>query len=297
MRRSFLTIALLVAPLCAAQPRLYVSGFFASSVYRYDATRTAATFANNVLRRPWGIAFGPDANLYVANASGSTPAIARVDGPFSATPGVVHSFVDAGGFFDLAFGPDGMLYAAGRGAVQRFDITTGAATDFTRGYALTETRGIAFGADGYLYVSNYEGCVMGPSGCSGTRGEVVRFDAYSGAFVDVYVRDLGSPWKIAFGRNGELLVINWTPSGNSILRIPPRNALTRVRQHAPAITHGNWFPLYVALGPDGNLYVSDGESSGSAGSVLRFDGKSGAFLDTYIANVEGGPRGLAFAIR
>jgi hypothetical protein len=32
------------------------------------------------------------------------------------------------------------------------------------------------------------------------------------------------------------------------------------------------------------------------GSVLRFNGATGAFIDVFAANIEGGPRGIAFGI-
>ncbi len=53
-------------------------------------------------------------------------------------------------------------------------------------------------------------------------------------------------------------------------------------------------PGGLAFGPDGELYVSDFAS----GSVLRFDGETGAFIDTFIAAGTGGltsPRYLVFS--
>jgi DNA-binding beta-propeller fold protein YncE len=306
-------------PSLPRSPDLFVSGFFAASVHRYYGPRniaagahpvpseSAAVYARNVLRRPWGLAFGPDGNLYVANVSGSEPAIAQISGPFSTSPGAWKPFVSAGTFYDLAFGPDGNLYAAGRGAVRRYDIVTGALIDeFTSGYELHETRGIAFGPDGRLYVSNYDGCVAGPAGCTGTRGEIVRFDNLAGEFVDVFVRSgaggLQWPWKVAFGAGGELLVVNWTESGNNILRFasPLRSrtgrpfVMPRV-ETPPFISRDDWYPLYIAAGPDGHIYVSSSDSSGSVGDVLRFDGRTGSFIDVFIGSVDGAPRGLAFA--
>lgn len=303
-------------PALPRSPDLYVSGFFAASIHRYFGPRNAvrgakpvsphagAVYAQGVVRRPWGIAFGPDGNLYVANVSGGSPAIVRVDGPFSATPGMSRDFVASGAFYDLAFGPDGNLYAAGRGAVRRYDLVTGEQIDeFTRGHALVETRGIAFGPDGLLYVSNYDGCPATPSGCGAARGEIVRFDALTGEFVDVWLRGgeggLTWPWKIAFSATGDLLIVNWTPSAhNTILlaRIRPRASHHIRRAVAPTtsvlIARDAWFPLYVATGPDGHIYVSD---SAGAGAVLRFHGRTGAFLDAFVAEVEGSPRGIAFA--
>ena len=296
---------------------LYVSGFFTSSIQRYrgpfNATpgprpgpgQSAAFYARPVTRRPWGIAFGPDGNLYVANFGTGSDAIMRVQGPFSTTAGAVSTFVDGGVFFDVAFGTDGNLYAAGRGPVQRYDLITGALIDdFTHGYTLAEVRAIAFGPDGNLYVTNFDSCVSGPVGCIGTRDEIVRFDGLTGAFLDVYVPDdqggLDSPWDLAFGPDGALFVANAKSEGDgNILRFERSTARRRsVRSPGtpePFATRPGLMPLAIAFGPDHNLYVSTSNNSGSEGAILRFDGASGAFIDVFVPSVEGGPRGMTFA--
>lgn len=294
-----LTILLALA-LAAALPLphsadLYVSGFFDSSVQRFAGPRSAlpgaksaAFYSRPVARRPWGLAFGPDGALWVAN-QGSTPGIVRVSGPFSATPGEVETITDDGTFYDLAFGPDGNLYAAGAGPVRRYDVVTHQLIDeFTHGYDLAVTRGIAFGPDGNLYVSNY---------AAGEKAEIVRFDGQTGAFIDIYIRKghggLTGPWKLAWNGRGELLVVNWEVGDGSILRYPAR--LHRGASNATFITYPNFEPLYLAIGPDQNIYVSQSDSGGASGSVLRFDGRTGAFIDVFVPTVVGGPRGLAFA--
>ncbi len=297
---GLLTAATLLSPLPHSSD-LYVSGFFTSSIQRYYGPRSAtqgprsvhggsgATYAQPVTRRPWGIAFGPDGNLYVANFGEGSDAIMRVQGPFSANAGAVSTFVDAGAFFDVAFGPDGNLYAAGHGPVLRFDIVTGALIgEFTHGHELAEVRGIAFGPDGNLYVANYDS----------VRSEIARFDALTGDFVDVYATTgqagLGLVWDIAFGPDDALFVANDT----NVLRFERPSARTRaVQNHASAVfaTYPGLTPLAIAFGPDQNLYVSSSDSSGSGGSILRFDGKTGMFIDVFVPAVAGGPRGIAFA--
>jgi len=212
----------------------------------------------------------------------------RISGPFSATPGVVETIVEAGAFYDLAFGPDGNLYAAGAGPVRRYDVVTHALIDeFTHGYELAQTRGIAFGPDGNLYVSNY----------TGAKGEVVRFDGATGDFLGVYIPSgragLRAPWKIAFDGRGDLLIANWESGSGNVLRFPSRALLAP--HAAEFIVRDGLNPLYLAIGPDQNVYVSSAGNSGADGAVLRFDGRTGAFLDVFVPSVAGGPRGLAFA--
>jgi DNA-binding beta-propeller fold protein YncE len=311
---NLLITLLLATATLPHSPDLYVSGFFAPGVFRYygplSATQgarpapgqTGATYARAFSRRPWGLAFGPDGNLYVASLFGSGDAIVRLRGPFNATPGVAEHIVSDGSFYDVAFGPDGNLYAASAGPIRRYDIVTGQLIDaFTKGHDLAETRGIAFGPDGNLYVSNYDS--------ANNKGEIVRFDGQTGAFIDVYVPNgrggLQQPYKLAFGPTGELFVANWTAlDGNNILKFFSP-AQSRVGWPVVArggggsaafITRPNFSPLYIAFGPDRNLYVSDTDNSGSMGSVLRFNGATGAFIDVFAANIEGGPRGIAFGI-
>ncbi|MHC5931156.1 MAG: SMP-30/gluconolactonase/LRE family protein, partial [Nostoc sp.] len=49
-------------------------------------------------------------------------------------------------------------------------------------------------------------------------------------------------------------------------------------------------PVKPVFGPDGNLYVSGLNSN----NVLRYDGKTGAFIDTFIPAGRGGLNGAGF---
>ena len=313
---ALLFAAASVAPI-PHSPDLYVSSFFGSAIDRFFgplatnsgpdplSSKPAALYAFPVARRPWGLAFGPDGNLYVANFGTGSEAIVRVQGPFSLTPGTVSTFVDGGAFFDVAFGPDGQLYAAGHGPILRYDIVDGTLLGaFTQGHQLAEVHAIAFGDDGYLYVANYDSCNMNALGCTTPKSEIVRFDAKSGQFVDVYLTSGSSgltlPWDLAFGPEGALFIANGTLDGNgSILRFErPCGRVRSVRgevMHAPFVTRAGLNPLAIAFGPDQNLYVSSGDNSGSSGGILRFDAHTGQFIDVFVPVVDGGPRGIVFA--
>src|SRR5262249_6718494 len=121
---------------------------------------------------PHAIAFGPDANLYVADSDSN--AVLRYQGPSGTSPGAPlpsagqtgATFVAAGsggltGPFELAFGPDGNLYVnntANALAVLRFDGTTGAflSTYVAQGSGgMVAPRGLAFDQEGRLYVADF----------------------------------------------------------------------------------------------------------------------------------------------
>lgn len=297
-------------------PDLYVSSFFGSGVQRFYGPlalttgarplegRPGAFYAVPVARRPWGLAWGPDGNLYAANFGTGSEAIVRVQGPFSASAGSVSTFVDGGAFFDVAFGPDGQLYASGHGQVARFDIADASFLGaFTHGHDLVDVHAIAFGNDGYLYVANYDSCNMNAQGCTTAKSEIVRFDAATGDFVDVFLSTgqagLAVPWDLAFGPSGSLFIANAHNDGSgSILRFDrPCGRVRSVRGetlNADFARHAGMLPLAIAFGPDQNLYVSSGDNAGSGGSILRFDGHTGQFIDAFVPTVEGGPRGIVF---
>jgi DNA-binding beta-propeller fold protein YncE len=312
--------ALLALPLSASlaapphSPDLYVARFFGNDVQRFFGPQSATPGASHpaptasgaefstgvVARRPWGIAFGPDGNLYVANQQGGDGAILRVHGPFAQDPGSVDAFVPSGNFMSLAFGLDQNLYAGGAGPVQRFDVATGASLGaFTSGRVPATVEGLAFGPDLNLYVASYNSCAPGPA-CSTTTGEILRFDGKTGAFIDVFVADgdggLEHPGGIVFGTGGDLFVANefvgGTTSGEVLRFHGPLSAAAGDPFPAPGQAGARFAaepgasPYQLAFGPDRTLYVS------SDAGVTAFNGRNGAFQKHFAAAQDA--RGIAF---
>ena len=315
-------------------PDLYVSGFFFSDVQRFygplsatpGAVHPAPGFSGDeyvagVSRRPWGLAFGPDGNLFIANQQGGDGAIMRVKGPFDASPGAPAPapgqtgsiFVPSsiGNYTVLAFGLDQNLYAGGTGAIKRFDAVTGASLgNFTSGPTLYAVWGLAFGPDQNLYASSFNSCSPGPT-CTTTNSAILRFDGRTGAFIDTFVTNLRGgmeePNGIGFGTNGDLFVCNYSLSSQTteVLRFHgPLNASAGQAFPATGRTGAQFTSpsapntgstLALAFGPDRTMYVSEGDNSGSGGVIKAYNGRTGVLLSTF-ATVSGGPRGLAFAI-
>jgi DNA-binding beta-propeller fold protein YncE len=178
----------------------------------------------------------------------------------------------------LAFGPDGDLYvsSAASSRILRYDGVTGAFRDvFIQDTALGMPFSIVFGPDGALYVS------------SGNRNTVTRIDGATGRRLGIVTTgtDLLQPIGLRFDRAGRLLVANSGKRG--ILRIDPAGGAPPER----FITDSLSYPSDVAIGQDGTVYVSDA----NRGTVLRFDGLTGRFLEVFATIPDGGaPVGLAF---
>jgi DNA-binding beta-propeller fold protein YncE len=124
------------------------------------------------------------------------------------------------------------------------------------------------------------------------NNSVFRYDERSGAFVDqIDPQNLGSlktPSAGIFGTDGNLYVSSniFEKSNQRVLQY---NGATGAFQTAFA-SQNVTSPRAVLFGPDGDLYVADGndEASGDPASVERFDGKTGAFLNYFVAQGSGG---------
>jgi DNA-binding beta-propeller fold protein YncE len=121
---------------------------------------------------------------------------------------------------------------------------------------------------------------------------VLSYDETTGAFVEQFdpqnLANLKTPTGGIFGPDGNLYVTSGVFAGNnqSVLQY---NGITGAFQSTFA-TQNITSPRGVLFGPDGNLYVADGNdaASGDPASVERFDGKTGAFLNYFVAPGSGG---------
>ena len=222
---------------------------------------------------------------------------------------------------DVAFGPEGALYAADFAAhlIRVYDSESGdAVAEIGAGSGLLGPRDLAFGPGGDLFVA------------SGLGNEVLRYDC-DGLFVDalgagsglldprglafapdghVFVSSFGSDEVLEFDGSGTLLGVSGFGSGLDGpygLAFSPRNGLLHVASHhtdqvlvfdadtgAQVGSFGAGSdldgPTSISFGPDGLLYVA---SSGT-GEVLAFR-EDGAFDRSLGGGDLGEPSGLAFA--
>ena len=197
----------------------------------------------------------------------------------------------------------GITDGAGTGTILNDETTIviadGSATEGEKGYnaldvfvganegGLVHGRGVVFGPDGNLYVGHQGVDLQGPG--------VLRFNGQTGEFIDVFASVNSETSQLLF-HNGYLFVA----ATSNILRF---DALTG----APAPAAGKTGALFAtlgdqgvvngihafAIGPDGNLYVSNQNGD----DILRYDGSTGAFIDAFVPAGSGGldePVGLTF---
>jgi glucose/arabinose dehydrogenase len=182
--------------------------------------------------------------------------------------------------FGLAFGPDGHLYVSGvnNSAVLRYNGLTGAYIDefVQKGSGgLDKVTDIAFGPDGLLYVGDNS---------QSTGDKVLRYDGLTGEFIDSLPgihAHFNQVAYLTFGPDGNLYI-----SGSGIGRFnfdtgSPETFFNHVTSQQRAI----------AFGKDGNAYVTVGDGNTPDGSVWRFHGETGEFIDEFISP-DGSGKGL-----
>ena len=157
------------------------------------------------------------------------------------------------------FGPDGNLYVlSSSDTVIRYNGSTGVFIDVfipTGTAGLDEAKDMVFGPDGNLYIAANENCFPCDPPLVGEGGRVMRFNGTTGDYIDDFIPN-------GAGTGGANLVAE---------------------------------TMSIAFGPDGYFYlgndarcVLDSNCNSTAYSVMRFDGTTGAYIDTpFPANAMG----------
>jgi DNA-binding beta-propeller fold protein YncE len=131
---------------------------------------------------------------------------------------------------------------------------------------------------GYLFIDSYD------------TQSILRYDENTGAFVDQFVPSgsggLYSSADMVIGSDHNLYVSNGVFSVNNqpndVLRYDgATGAFLGIFAGGSQLSD----PRGVSFGPDGNLYVADGNGPGD---VVRFNGNTGAFIDRFVKNNSGG---------
>ena len=277
--------ATLTATVRSNADTVYAVSNNAGTIIRYDSANPAGSVVtlsgSGAIVAPAGIALGPDGNLYIGESgdfSTIAPAIRRFD-LSSNTLSTVYTFSDSSVLPGaLAFRGNDLFvgrnpFYGDTGAVVRLANATGnsvTASNYTSGFSLASTPGLAFGADGALYVSS-----MTYDFFSGqASGSVVKFDV-TGAFLTETV--VGGTSTGLFGPTG-LGVKGTNLYTASIMNgsVLTTNLLTG--STSPFGQTGLPFGASpLAMLSDGGVIVG---SAGGAGAIFRFDA-AGNLVDTF----------------
>jgi len=273
------------------------------SVIQYDAESGACigTFTRGgKLDKPHGLTFGPNGNLFVANARDQHDPDDPTDQNIVEYDGVTGEFIrefvppGCGGLEDprggLTFGPNGNLFVSSstvpygeEGSILEYDGETGA---FVGPFVpagsggLDGPRGLTFGPNNNLFVcSFYSNCV-------------IEYDGTTGEFVRVFTSEgwLWGPQDLILGPNGNLFVA--AQGSHSVIEYDGSSG-EFVRDFVPWGSGGLHWPFGLTFGANGNLFVT----SVSPHRVIEYDGSTGELIGTFVEDESCGlsfPRQLTF---
>jgi len=321
------TLELLEGRTC---PSLLVGSFYSDQILSYNETSGAfegvlVQHKSAGLTGPRGLVLGNDGDLYVNSgkifAGPSNSSLLVFDGTTGdlqsalITKGGPNGQLTYGDARGLVFGPDGYLYvaSAAQNNILQIDPQTGTiGKAFVPTGEIVHPDGLVFGPDWNLYVTDaYGNSVLrfeGPTSPDGLQpGTPLPSAGNTGAFfVPSASGGLDHPASVVFGPDGNLYVESGLFSGTpNVLRFdghfgaPLPSAANSGATFVAVGSGGLSTPHGVIFGPDDNLYVSNGFSikdKSLPGSVLRYDGRTGEFLNTFVPEGSGGYQGAAFLI-
>ncbi len=136
-------------------------------------------------------------------------------------------------------------------------------------------------------------------GSTATNGRILEFNAQTGVYVDSVISNLGSSQiqGMTMGLDGYLYISAFNTQTNidgRVLRVDPISGA--VNTFVSPGSGGLFSPAGLTFGADGKLYVLNNSSSGNnytKGSVLRYDGTTGLFLDVFSSSLAV-PQDMAF---
>lgn len=269
---------------CAFLPRiatadamLYVTNMPTSGsweILRYNATTgvSAGRFAT-LPGDSFGVAAGPDGNIYVSNFGNY-----RVDRYNGVTGAFMNTFATMSGAYgnpyDITFGPDGNLYVGmSVGDVLKFNGTTGASLG-----RFTQAPSGVFGFGGMAFRGDKFFVSYGGSG-SGNNGKLYSYNATTGGDSQLIYGSFSNngPHSPVFDAAGNVYVPDYQTT--KILKFTAST-------YTLSGTITTVSPWALDFNPAGELLVLT--DNGSSSTIRRYDSASGSFLGTLVQSGSAG---------
>ncbi len=294
---------------------LLIADYNANCVRRYDEATGAfvdvfVPEGSGGINQPWGVLYGPnDRNLYVSTGEFGPPSKVKAALRYNGTTGafIDHFTTDRSlkSPRGIIFGPDGDLFIADRvipfpdGRVLRYDGRTGA---YEGEFVTQGSGGLAVPGQLVFAPSVEDPGRLDLYVASIATASILRYHGESGEFLGPFVTSatggLRGPVTMTFGPNGNLYVSDFYTGDLAVKRFQGPagpNPGAFIDTFIPAGSGGLRAPSGLVFGPDGNddgqfdLYLADvDEDDFDKASVLRYDGLTGAFLDTFVVQGSGG---------
>jgi sugar lactone lactonase YvrE len=202
------------------------------------------------LANPTSLAFGPDGALYVSSRFDGSVHRIEADGSASTIA------TDLGVACGIAFSHDGTLFVGDRsGSILR--VRDGHATVFASIPASVAAFHLAFGPDGFLYVT---------APTLSARDSVYRVS--TDGKVDIVHDGFGRPQGLAFDSRGDLYVVDALAGTSGVYRLP----LDRPAAGAERVVSGGTL-IGLAFDPGGGFVLASGDT------LFRFAESPGARRD------------------
>jgi hypothetical protein len=301
IRQTHLIIstALMVLAACAAAHAAPMTLYVTDSdvVHAFDGTTGAPLpgFADISLSGATGLAVGPDGNLYAANTNPAQ--VFRYD-PATGAPIDAGPFVTFNGQNDghdvqnpqgMRFGPGGNLYIADvtLSNVHVYD-TAGNSLGSIEGPSLVQPIDVAFDTSGNLPANQV-------FAVSGTANVLVS-EGLGHLFTDFTTPTAGgliNPVSLSFGPDHDLYVLDIGGGAPKVVRFAPNGTPAGT---VVSFAGDNPFnPAYLAIGPDGKLYLSGQDLNTAAGEILKF-GLDGTPLGVLVGSGLVNPNFMTFSV-
>jgi len=232
--------------------------------FAYDGTSLGEVTVPTAASQPWGIAYGPDSNIWFTELTGDQIGVV-INGTITEYP-----IPTAGSHpWGIAAGVDGALWFTESGGNKIGRITVaGVVTEFSIPTTSSVPQGIVSGPDGALWFVEHDGNKIGRIT---TAGVITEFPISTAA---------AGPWMIARSTDGNFWFTEH--SVGKIGRITPAGVVTEFPLASP--TSG---PYGIAPYVDGKLFFTE-EASGQGGVIDN----TGGFEEFPFPTASSGPRGI-----